>query len=161
MPNQTRYFAIVGNGQFDDVSGNYRGLTLRGQARTGGSRTGILTTTADGSGRDRSGAPVACSERHRNTQSLGPGLNLSEQKGNRMGIARRFDNTDDGRMLYNEATTSTVTPHQATPRPFRSGQFARDKGNRGQMAIGYTQLLHDVTADLILEVTEPSNGSQQ
>jgi hypothetical protein len=80
-----------------------------------------------------------------------------------MGIGARIRViTDDGRTLYNETTTSTGYAASSDPRVhFGLGGSRVIKEIEIRWPSGIRQLLHDVTSDRILEVTEPRNGSQQ
>ena len=80
-----------------------------------------------------------------------------------MGIGTQIRiTTDDGRTLYNEATTSTGYAASSDPRVhFGLGGARVMKDIEIRWPSGTHQLLHDVTGDRILEVTEPRNGSQQ
>jgi hypothetical protein len=70
--------------------------------------------------------------------------------------------TADGRKLYNEATTSTGYSASSDPRVhFGLGNSSVIKEIEIRWPSGIRQLLQDVAADRILEVTEPRNGSQQ
>jgi enediyne biosynthesis protein E4 len=89
-------------------------------------------------------------------------LKLVGTKSNRMGIGARIRvTTDDGRMLYNEATTSTGYAASSDPRVhFGLGSSRMIREIEIRWPSGIQQLLHDVTADRIFEVTEPRNGTQ-
>jgi hypothetical protein len=89
-------------------------------------------------------------------------IKLVGTKSNRMGIGAQIRvTTDDGRKLYNEATTSTGYAASSDPRV----HFGLGKSSViGEMEIrwpsGTRQLLHDVAADRVLEVIEPRNDSK-
>ena len=89
-------------------------------------------------------------------------LKLVGTKSNRMGIGARIRiTTDDGRMLYNEATTSTGYAASSDPRVhFGLGNSRVMKEIEIRWPSGTRQLLHDAPADRILEVIEPSNRGQ-
>jgi hypothetical protein len=80
-----------------------------------------------------------------------------------MGIGARIRiTTDDGKMLYNEATTSSGYAASSDPRVhFGLGSSRVIREIEVNWPSGTRQLLHDVTADRILEVTEPRNDNQQ
>jgi hypothetical protein len=109
------------------------------------------------------GAPVSVFRNVTETRNHWVLLKLVGTKSNRMGIGARIRiTTDDGRMLYNEATTSTGYAASSDPRVhFGLGKSSVIREMEIRWPSGTRQLLHDVTADRILEVTEPRNGSQQ
>lgn len=80
-----------------------------------------------------------------------------------MGIGAQIRvTTEDGRALYNHATTSTGYAASSDPRVhFGLGGSRVMKEIEIRWPSGTRQLLHDVAADRILEVTEPRNGSQK
>ena len=90
-------------------------------------------------------------------------LKLVGIKSNRMGLGAEIRvTTDDGKKLYNEATTSTGYAASSDPRVhFGLGKSHVVKEIEIRWPSGIRQLLRDVTADRILEVTEPHNVSQQ
>jgi hypothetical protein len=90
-------------------------------------------------------------------------LNLVGTKSNRMGIGAQIRlTTDDGRKLYNEATTSTGYAASSDPRVhFGLGASRVIREIEIRWPSGTRQLLHDVTADRVVEVTEPRTGSQR
>jgi hypothetical protein len=90
-------------------------------------------------------------------------LKLVGTKSNRMGIGSRIRiTTSDGRMLYNEATTSTGYAASSDPRVhFGLGSCSVIKEIEVCWPSGIRQLLHDVSADRVVEVTEPRSASQQ
>jgi hypothetical protein len=70
--------------------------------------------------------------------------------------------TDDGRKLYNEATTSTGYAASSDPRVhFGLGKSRVMREIEIRWPSGTRQLLHNVTVDRVLEVTESRNGSGQ
>jgi hypothetical protein len=80
-----------------------------------------------------------------------------------MGIGAQIRiTTDDGRTLYNEATTSTGYAASSDPRVhFGLGNSRVIREIEIRWPSGTHQLLHDVTADRILDVTEPRNATQK
>jgi enediyne biosynthesis protein E4 len=80
-----------------------------------------------------------------------------------MGIGARIRvTTADGRMLYNEASTSTGYAASSDPRVhFGLGSSRVIREIEIRWPSGTRQLLHDVTADRIVEVSEPLNSGQQ
>jgi hypothetical protein len=109
------------------------------------------------------GAPVKIFRNVTETNNHWILLKLVGTKSNRMGIGARIRiTTVEGRMLYNEATTSTGYAASSDPRVhFGLGTSHVIKEIEVRWPSGIRQLLHDVTADRILEVTESGNGSQQ
>jgi enediyne biosynthesis protein E4 len=156
-------FRNLGNGQFEDVS------TSAGAAFTRPApHRGLAVGDLDNDGRmdlvvTALGGPVSV---FRNVTQTGHHwilLKLVGTKSNRMGIGARVKvTTDDGRMLYNEATTSTGYAASSDPRVhFGLGNSRVIKEIEIRWPSGTRQLLHDVTTDRILEVTEPRSGTQQ
>jgi hypothetical protein len=90
-------------------------------------------------------------------------LKLVGTKSNRMGIGAQIRvTTEDGRKLYNEATTSTGYAASSDPRVhFGLGASRVIREIEIRWPSGTRQLLHEVNADRVLEVTESSNGSQR
>ncbi len=80
-----------------------------------------------------------------------------------MGIGSRIRvTTEDGRNLYNEATTSTGYAASSDPRVhFGLGSARLIKELEILWSSGTRQLLRDVSPDRILEVTEPREGTPQ
>jgi hypothetical protein len=156
-------FRNRGNGQFEDVSASagagftrpapHRGLAYGDLDNDG--RMDLVVTSL--------GGPVQVLRNVTQTGNHWILLKLVGTTSNRMGIGARIRiTTDDGRMLYNEATTSTGYAASSDPRV----HFGLGKSSViGEIEIrwpsGTRQLLHDVTADRILEVTEPRNFGQQ
>jgi hypothetical protein len=89
-------------------------------------------------------------------------LKLVGTKSNRMGIGAQIRiTTDDGRKLYNEATTSTGYAASSDPRVhFGLGGSLVIREIEIRWPSGTRQLLHDVAADRVMEVTEPGGGGQ-
>jgi len=156
-------FRNRGNGQFEDVSASagadfirpapHRGLAYGDLDNDG--RMDLVVTAL--------GAPVSVFRNVTETHNHWVLLKLVGTKSNRMGIGARIRiTTDDGRMLYNEATTSTGYAASSDPRVhFGLGSSRVMKEIEVNWPSGTRQLLHDVTADRILEVTEPRNGNSQ
>jgi hypothetical protein len=68
--------------------------------------------------------------------------------------------TDDGRRLYNEATTSTGYAASSDPRVhFGLGGSRVIREIEIRWPSGTRQLLHDVTADRLMVITESGTGS--
>jgi enediyne biosynthesis protein E4 len=90
-------------------------------------------------------------------------LKLVGTRSNRMGLGAQIRvTTDDGRKLYNEATTSTGYAASSDPRVhFGLGGSRVISELEIRWPSGTRQLLRDVTADRVLEVTEPRSGSRQ
>ena len=109
------------------------------------------------------GGPVSVFRNITETRNHWILLKLVGTKSNRMGIGAQIRvTTDDGRMLFNQATTSTGYAASSDPRVhFGLGSSRVIKEIQIRWPSGTRQLLHDVTADRILEVTEPRNGTQQ
>jgi hypothetical protein len=156
-------FRNLGNGQFEDVSASagadftrpapHRGLAF-GDLDNDGRMDLVITAL---------GAPVSIFRNTTQNKNHWILLKLEGTKSNRMGIGARVRViTDDGRTLYNEATTSTGYAASSDPRVhFGLGSSRVVKEIEIRWPSGTRQLLHDVTADRILEVTEPRNGTQQ
>jgi len=155
-------FRNVGKGQFVDVSTTagpdftrpapHRGLAYGDLFNDG--RMDLVVTAL--------GAPVKVFRNMTETHNHWILLKLVGTKSNRMGIGAQIRvTTEDGRMLYNEATTSTGYAASSDPRVhFGLGSSHIIKEIEVRWPSGTRQLLHDVTVDRILEVTEPRNGSQ-
>ncbi|MGA8629098.1 MAG: ASPIC/UnbV domain-containing protein, partial [Terracidiphilus sp.] len=109
------------------------------------------------------GAPVSVFRNITETHNHWILLKLVGTKSNRMGLGAQIRvTTDDGRKLYNEAMTSTGYAASSDPRVhFGLGTSRVIKEIEIRWPSGIRQLLQDVTADRILEVTEPRDGSQQ
>lgn len=156
-------FRNLGNGQFENVSSTagadftlpapHRGLAY-GDLNNDGRMDLVVTAL---------GAPVRVFRNITETHNHWVLLKLVGTKSNRMGIGAQIRiTTDDGRKLYNEATTSTGYAASSDPRVhFGLGSSRLMKEIEIRWPSGTRQLLHGVTADRILEVTEPRNGSQK
>src|ERR1700684_24672 len=155
-------FRNLGNGQFEDVSATagadftrlapHRGLAYGDLDNDG--RMDLVVTAL--------GGPVSVLRNITATHNHWILLKLVGTKSNRMGIGAQIRiTTDDGRKLYNEATTSTGYAASSDPRVhFGLGDSSVIREIEVRWPSGTRQLLHDVTADRVLEVTEPRNGSQ-
>ena len=156
-------FRNLGNGQFEDVSASagadftrpapHRGLAYGDLDNDG--RMDLVVTSL--------GGPVRVLRNVTQTGNHWMLLKLVGTRSNRMGLGAQIRvTTDDGRKLYNEATTSTGYAASSDPRVhFGLGKSSLIREIEIRWPSGTRQLLHDVTADRILEVTEPRNGSQQ
>jgi enediyne biosynthesis protein E4 len=154
-------FRNLGNGQFVDVSATagpdftrpapHRGLAYGDLFNDG--RMDLVVTAL--------GAPVTIFRNVTATSNHWILLKLVGTKSNRMGIGAQIRiTTDDGRTIYNEATTSTGYAASSDPRVhFGLGGSRVIKEIEVRWPSGTHQLLHDVTADRILEVTEPRKSS--
>jgi hypothetical protein len=107
------------------------------------------------------GAPVSVLHNITETHNHWILLKLVGTKSNRMGIGAQIRiTTDDGRKLYNEATTSTGYAASSDPRVhFGLGDAHVIREIEIRWPSGTRQLLHDVTADRVMVVTEPGSGS--
>jgi hypothetical protein len=156
-------FRNLGNGQFEDVSAAagadftrpapHRGLAY-GDLNNDGRMDLVVTSL---------GGPVQVLRNVTQTGNHWILLRLVGTKSNRMGLGAQIRvTTDDGRKLYNEATTSTGYAASSDPRVhFGLGKSSVIREIEIRWPSGTRQLLHDVTADRILEVTEPRNFGQQ
>ena len=156
-------FRNLGNGQFEDVSASagpdftrpapHRGLAYGDLFNDG--RMDLVITAL--------GAPVKVFRNMTESGNHWVLLKLVGTSSNRMGIGARIRvTTDNGRVLYNEATTSTGYAASSDPRVhFGLGGSRMIKEIEIRWPSGTRQLLKDVTADRILEVTEPHKGGQQ
>jgi len=156
-------FRNLGNGQFEDVSA-YAGADF---VRPGPHR-GLAYGDLDNDGRmdlvvTALGAPVSVFRNVTENDNHWILFKLVGTKSNGMGIGARIRvTTDDGRMLYNEATTSTGYAASSDPRVhFGLGRSRLIKEIEIFWPSGTRQLMHDVSADRILEVIEPRDVSQQ
>ena len=106
------------------------------------------------------GAPVSVFRNVTETGNHWILFKLVGTKSNRMGIGARIRiTTDDGRMLYNEATTSTGYAASSDPRVhFGLGSSRLIREIEIRWPSGTSQLLHSVKADRLMVVTEPSSG---
>jgi hypothetical protein len=153
-------FRNLGNGQFEDVSASagtdftrprpHRGLAY-GDLNNDGRMDLVVTAL---------GASVSVFRNITETRNHWVLLKLTGTKSNRMGIGAQIRIiTDDGRMLYNEATTSTGYAASSDPRVhFGLGSSRVMREIEIRWPSGIRQLLHDEAADRVLEVTEPHNG---
>jgi hypothetical protein len=156
-------FRNLGNGQFEDVSASagadftrpapHRGLAY-GDLNNDGRMDLVVTSL---------GGPVRVLRNVTQTGNHWMLLKLVGTRSNRMGLGAQIRvTTDDGRKLYNEATTSTGYAASSDPRVhFGLGKSSLIREIEIRWPSGTRQLLHDVTADRVLEVIEPRNGSQQ
>jgi hypothetical protein len=154
-------FRNLGNGQFADVSATagadfirpapHRGLAY-GDLDNDGRVDFVITAL---------GAPVSVLRNITQTHNHWILLKLVGTKSNRMGIGAQIRiTTDDGRKLYNEATTSTGYAASSDPRVhFGLGDSRLIREIEIRWPSGTRQLLHDVSADRIMVVTEPDGGS--
>ena len=156
-------FRNLGNGRFEDVSASagtdfilpapHRGLAF-GDLNNDGRMDLVVTAL---------GTPVSVFQNVTQTGNHWILLKLVGTKSNRMGLGARIRvTTDDGRMLYNEATASTGYAASSDPRVhFGLGSSQVIKEIEIRWPSGTHQLLHAVHADRILEVIEPRNEIQQ
>jgi len=156
-------FRNLGNGKFVDVSAT-AGADFTRPAPNRGLAYGDL----DNDGRmdlvvTSLGGPVRVLHNITETRNHWILLKLVGTKSNRMGIGAQIRvTTDDGRRLYNEATTSTGYAASSDPRVhFGLGSSRVIREIEIRWPSGTRQLLHDVAADRVMEVTEPGGGSQQ
>ena len=156
-------FRNLGNGQFADVSATagadftrpapYRGLAYGDLDNDG--RMDLVVTAL--------GGPVRVFRNVTETSNHWILLKLVGTRSNRMGIGAQVRiTTDDGRKLYNEATTSTGYAASSDPRVhFGLGGSRTIREIEIRWPSGTRQLLRDVTADHIVEVTEPRSGTER
>jgi hypothetical protein len=156
-------FRNLGNGQFADVSAT-AGADFTRPAPNRGLAYGDL----DNDGRmdlvvTSLGGPVRVFRNVTETHNHWILLKLVGTKSNRMGLGAQIRvTTDDGRKLYNEATTSTGYAASSDPRVhFGLGASRVIREIEIRWPSGTRQLLHDVTPDRVLVVTEPSSGSER
>jgi hypothetical protein len=154
-------FRNLGNGQFEDVSATagadftrpapHRGLAYGDLDNDG--RMDLVVTAL--------GGPVSVLRNVTEMHNHWILLKLVGTKSNRMGIGAQVRiTTDDGRKLYNEATTSTGYAASSDPRVhFGLGDARVIREIEIRWPSGTRQLLHDVTADRVMVVTEPSGGT--
>ncbi len=147
----------LGNGRFEDVSTTagadfirpapYRGLAYGDLDNDG--RIDLVVTAL--------GGPVRIFHNVTESHNHWLLLKLTGTKSNRMGLGAEVRlTTDNGRTLYNEATTSTGYAASSDPRVhfgLGSSRIAREIEIRWPS--GTRQLLHDVAVDRVLPVTEP------
>jgi len=155
-------FRNLGNGKFADVSAT-AGKDFTRPAPNRGLAYGDL----DNDGRmdlvvTSLGGPVRVLRNVTETRNHWILLKLVGTKSNRMGIGAQIRiTTDDGRKLYNEATTSTGYAASSDPRVhFGLGGSLVIREIEIRWPSGTRQLLHDVAADRVMEVTEPGGGGQ-
>lgn len=156
-------FRNLGNARFEDVSASaggdftrlapHRGLAYGDLDNDG--RMDLVVTAL--------GAPAKVFRNVTETSNHWVLIKLSGTKSNRMGIGATIRvTTDDDRMLYNEATTSTGYAASSDPRVhFGLGGSRVMKEIEIRWPSGIRQVLRNVTGDRILEVTEPRDGSQR
>ena len=156
-------FRNLGNAQFADVSATagpdftqpapYRGLAYGDLDNDG--RMDVVVTALGGAVRVLRNV----TENHNHWVLL----NLVGTKSNRMGLGTQIRvTTDDGRKLYNEATTSTGYAASSDPRVhFGLGASRVIREIEIRWPSGTRQLLRDVNADRVLEVKEPRTGSER
>jgi len=154
-------FRNLGNAQFEDVSASagadfirpapHRGLAYGDLDNDG--RMDLVVTAL--------GARVSVFRNITETPNHWLLIKLVGTKSNRMGIGAKIRlATDDGRALYNEATNSTGYAASSDPRVhFGLGKSRVAKEIEIRWPSGVRQVLHDVTVDRILEVTEPRTAS--
>jgi hypothetical protein len=154
-------FRNLGNGQFADVSATagadflrpapYRGLAYGDLDNDG--RIDLVVTAL--------GGPVRVFRNVTETHNHWILLKLVGTKSNRMGIGAQIRiTTDDGRRQYDEATTSTGYAASSDPRVhFGLGTSRTVREIEIRWPSGTRQLLHDVTGDRVVVVTEPRTGS--
>ena len=156
-------FRNLGNGKFEDVSSTagqdftrpapHRGLAY-GDLNNDGRMDLVVTAL---------GAPVKVFRNITETSNHWVLLKLVGTKSNRMGLGARIRlTTSAGKVLYNEATTSTGYAASSDPRVhFGLGSSRMIKEIEIRWPSGARQLLHDVVGDRIVEAVEPMNGRQQ
>jgi hypothetical protein len=156
-------FRNLGNGQFADVSATagadftrpapHRGLAY-GDLDNDGRMDLVVTALA---------APVSVFRNVTETHNHWILLKLVGTRSNRMGLGAQIRvTTDDGRRLYNEATTSTGYAASSDPRVhFGLGESRLIREIEIRWPSGTRQILHDVTADRVMVVTEPGAGDQR
>jgi hypothetical protein len=156
-------FRNLGNGQFEDVSATagvdftrlapHRGLAYGDLDNDG--RMDLVVTAL--------GAPVSVLHNITEAHHHWILLKLAGSKSNSMGIGAQIRiTTDDGRRLYNEVTTSTGYAASSDPRVhFGLGDSRVIREIEIRWPSGTRQLLHNVTGDRVMVVTEPSGGNQQ
>ncbi len=154
-------FRNLGTGRFEDVSAMagpdftrpapHRGLAF-GDLDNDGKMDLVITAL---------GAPASVFRNVTQTQNHWILLKLVGTKSNRMGIGAQIRvTTGDGKRLYNEATMSTGYAASSDPRVhFGLGGARLIREIEIRWPSGTRQLLHDVSADRIMVVTESSGGS--
>ena len=156
-------FRNLGNGQLEDVSATagpdftrpapHRGLAYGDLDNDG--RVDLVVTAL--------GSLVQVFRNVTETHNHWILLNLVGTKSNRMGLGAQVRlTTDKGRILYDEATTSTGYAASSDPRVhFGLGDSRIVREIEIRWPSGTRQLLHDVVPDRVLVVTEPRNGSER
>jgi enediyne biosynthesis protein E4 len=154
-------FRNLGNGQFADVSATagadftrlapHRGLAYGDLDNDG--RMDLVVTAL--------GGPVSVLHNITETHNHWILLELIGTKSNRMAIGAQIRiTTDDGRKLYNEVTTSTGYAASSDPRVhFGLGASRVIREIEIRWPSGTRQVLHDVTADRRMVVTEAGGGN--
>jgi hypothetical protein len=152
-------FRNLGNGQFEDVSARAgadftrpapnRGLAYGDLFNDG--RMGLVVTAL--------GGPVRVLRNVTETHNHWILVKPVGTKSNRMGLGAQIRvTTDDDRKLYNEATTSTGFAASSDARVhFGLGASRVIREIEIRWPSGTRQLLHDVTPDRVMVVTEPSS----
>ena len=150
-------FRNLGDARFEDVSATagadftrpapYRGLAYGDLDNDG--RMDLVVTAL--------GSPVRVFRNITETPNHWILLKLVGTKSNRMGIGAQIRIvTQDGRMLYNEATTSTGYAASSDPRVhFGLGSSRMIREIEIRWPSRTRQVLRDVATDRVLEVTEP------
>jgi enediyne biosynthesis protein E4 len=151
-------FRNLGNGKFEDVSSTagadftraapHRGLAYGDLDNDG--RMDLVVTAL--------GSPASVLRNITETRNHWLLLKLAGTKSNRMGIGAQIRvTTDDGRRLYNEATTSTGYAGSSDPRVhFGLGDSRVVREIEIRWPSGTRQVLQNVNVDRVMEVTEPS-----
>jgi hypothetical protein len=154
-------FRNLGKEQFEDVS-----ATAGADFARAAPHRGLAYGDLDNDGRvdlviTALGAPVSVLHNITETHNHWILLKLVGTKSNRMGIGAQIRvTTGDGRKLYNEATTSTGYAASSDPRVhFGLGDSRLIREIEIRWPSGTRQLLHDVTADRIMVVTEPGDAN--
>jgi enediyne biosynthesis protein E4 len=157
-PEPNSVFRNLGNGQFADVSAT-AGSDLEKEAPHRGVAFGDL----DNDGRVDLVASVLDGQAKlfRNISAGGNHwilLRLVGTKSNRMGIGAQVRlTTEDGRSQWNEVTTAVGYASSSDSRVhFGLGQAARIREIEIRWPSGIKQVVHDVAADQIMTIREPS-----
>jgi hypothetical protein len=153
-------FRNLDNGQFADVSSAagadfvrpapHRGLAYGDLDNDG--RVDLVVTAL--------GGPVQVFRNVTQTHNHWILLKLVGTKSNRMGIGAQVRiTTDDGIKQYSQATTSTGYAASSDPRVhFGLGMSGRIQEIEVRWPSGLHQLLHDISVDRLLVITEPNSG---
>jgi hypothetical protein len=153
-------FRNLGNGQFADVSSAagadfvraapHRGLAYGDLDNDG--RVDLVMTAL--------GGPAQVFRNITETHNHWILLKLVGTKSNRMGIGAQVRiTTDDGIKQYSQATTSTGYAASSDPRVhFGLGMAGRIQEIEVRWPSGLRQLLHDVSVDRLLVITESNSG---